>query len=60
MITWATSYLDSPGQYDGWTYKQSFKLDLVGEGVGVVSTGEEPGAAEALNGNRETPVNCLK
>jgi len=29
----------------------------VGEGKGVLSTRQEPGAAEALGSNRETPMN---
>jgi len=49
-----------PGQQAGWTYKQRFQVDLAGEGGGVLITQEEPGAAETLGSNRETPVNCLK
>ena len=47
-------------QQAGQTYKESFKLDLVGEGDGVLSNREEPGAADVLGTNRETPVKSLK
>ena len=41
-------------------YKESFKLDLPGEGDGVLSNREEPGNADVFGTNRETSVKCLK
>lgn len=42
------------------TYKESFKLDSVGERDGVLSNKKEPRAADILGTNRETIVKCLK
>jgi len=58
------SWWDSPDQVEqealhqqtGQSYKDCFKLNLVGEGDGVLSNREEPGAADAWGTNRETPV----
>lgn len=40
-------------QQAGQTYKEGFKLDLAGEGDEVLSTRQEPGAAEVLGTIRE-------
>lgn len=39
---------------------ERFKLVLAGEGPGVLSNRKQPGAADVLGSDRETPVKCLK
>jgi len=47
-------------QQAGQTCKESFRLDLMMEGDGVLSNREEPRVAGALGTNREIPVKCFK
>lgn len=47
-------------QQAGQTYEERFKLDLSGEGDGLLGNREAPGAADILGTNRQTPLKCPK
>lgn len=49
---------DYTGQQPGWAYHQSFKRDLVGEGVVLLSDWEEPGNTVILGSNAEKAQIC--